>query len=266
MGKNQLFGVYQTATRYLFKDTRYFLMYLYRYLQNHYHNNAIFYTDEEFIGAIKAGKSVIRIGDGEMGLLHFFPVRYQVYSNAIRNDFLTIIKNYCENSPYIIAIPPPVNYTNTQLKKINRFYLYRQFKITYELIFNKKITYFDQLAFYKDGQFEKLIAPYIKTKRVIIVTNQENTKKIKDSRLASETYQYIICGNENTYETRAVVQQDIVNLINKTGLPKSDFVILLSAGLCKTIIYDMAGGGYQVLDIGKGLESYYQGISIENLM
>jgi len=38
----------------------------------------------------------------------------------------------------------------------------------------------------------------------------------------------------------------------------------MSAGLSKTIIYDMAGQGYQVLDIGIGLESYYTGINLEN--
>ena len=46
-------------------------------------------------------------------------------------------------------------------------------------------------------------------------------------------------------------------------MPKTDFVILFSAGLAKTIIYDLCNEGYQVLDIGRGLESYYKGVSIE---
>lgn len=241
-------------------------MYLYRYFQNNHHNNCSFYSDEEFASAINQGKSMIRIGDGEMGLLHFCQVRYQVYSDAIRNDFLKIIKNYSDDSPYIISIPPPVNYTNLQLKKINRFYLYRQFKITYELIFNKNARYFDQLAFYRNGKFEKLILPYIKTKKVVIVTNYDHKIKIQNSPLASNNYQYIICENKNTYESRKKIQQDIIDLVYKTGLPKNNFVILMSAGLAKTTIYDLSFMGYQVLDIGKGLESYYMGISIENLM
>lgn len=266
MGKNQLLYGIKALKRYLFKDTAYLLLYLWRYFQNNHHNNALFYTDKEFIGLISAGKSFIRIGDGEMGLLHFCKVRYQIYSDSIRNDFLTIIKNYTTDSKCIILIPPPVNYTNKQLKAINRFHLYRQFKITFELIFNKQAKYFDQLAFYKNGQFEKLILPYITTKQVVIVTNQENAEKIRNSPLASDTYHYVICGNENTYETRADIEKEIISLITKTGQPKSDFIVLMSAGLCKTIIPEMADQGYQVLDIGKGLESYYQGISIEHLM
>ncbi len=257
---------YQVVNRYLFKDTKYFLMYLYRYFQNNHHNNCLFYSDKEFVSALTQGKSIIRIGDGEMGLIHFCPVRYQVYSDEIRNDFLKIIKNYDNNSKYIIAIPPPVNYTNAQLKKIHRFYLYRQFKITYELIFNQSVKYFDQLAFYKNRRFENLVAPYIKNKKVVIVTNADHKIKIQNSPLSSSSYQYIICENENTYESRKTIQQDIINLIDKTGLPKSDFVILMSAGLAKTITYDLSHMGYQILDIGKGLESYYMGLSIENLM
>lgn len=266
MRKNQLLGGIKAAKRYLFKDTAYLLLYLWRYFQNNHRTHALFYTDEEFIKLISSGKSFIRIGDGEMGLLHFCKVRYQVYSDAIRNDFLSIIKNYTTESNYIILIPPPVNYSNRQLKAINRFYLYRQFKITFELIFNKQAKYFDQLAFYKNGQFEKLILPYAKTRQVIIVTNQENAEKIRNSPSAADIHHYVICENENTYESRVTIKNDIISLIEKTGRPKSDFVILMSAGLSKTIIPEMADQGYQVLDIGKGLESYYLGISIEHLM
>ncbi len=266
MAENQLSRLYQAAKRYVFKDTAYLFLYAWRYFQNNHHNSAAFYTDEEFAALVAQGRSMIRIGDGEMGLLHFCKVRYQKYSDAIRNDFLKIIKNYNNDSACVIAIPPPVNYSSTRLKKINRWHLYRQFKISYELIFNKQATYYDQLAFYKNGTFEKFIMPYLKTKKVVIVTNRENAAAIKNSPRASEEYQYVICGHENTYETRQQIQQDIIATVEKTGLPKNGVVVLMSAGLCKTIIPDMAEQGYQVLDIGKGLESYYMGVSIENLM
>src|SRR3989344_7633910 len=264
--------MYTTTKRYLFKDTKYFFLSIYRYLQNNYHNNCKFYTERELTDLIKAGKSILRIGDGEIGLLHFCNAVYQIYSDAIRNDFLKIIKNYNNNSPYVLGITEFVNYTNTELKnfvniegkKINRFPVWRQLKITYEMIFNKNIKYFDALAFYKPGGFERLILPYIQNKKVIIVTNKENKEKIMTSPLSSDTYLYITCEPENTYESRLKIQKDITNIIDKSGLPKNNFIVLMSAGLSKTIIYDMAGQGYQVLDIGIGLESYYTGINLEN--
>lgn len=260
----KIIWIYNVIKRYLFKDAKYFFLYICRYFQNNYHNNCKFYAEEEFTNLIKAGKSIIRLGDGEIGLLHFCPVCYQTYSDAIRNDFLKIIKNYNDNSKYILGVSLFVNCTNIELKKINRFPVWRQLKITYELIFNKNVKYFDQLAFYKDGGFERLVLPYIKTKKVIIVTNKENKEKIINSKLSSDAYLYITCEDKNTYESRLKIQNDIINLIDKTGLPKNNFVILMSAGLLKTIIYDMSNKGYQALDIGKGLESYYMEISIEH--
>ena len=178
--------------RYLFKDTGYLFLSLYRYLTPGFHNNAVFYTDQELADLIKSGKSILRIGDGEIGLLHFCPAAYQVYSDAIRNDFLSIIKNYNDQLPYLLGITEFVNYTNAQLrnfvntegKKINRFPVWRQFKITYEMIFNKNAKYFDALAFYKAGGFEKLVLPYITNKKVIIVTNWGNQEMIAASGIA----------------------------------------------------------------------------------
>jgi len=252
------------ATRkYLFRDTRYFFLYIYRYFQDNYKNNCNFYSDEEFVQQIKSGRSLLRIGDGEIILLHFLPLAYEIYSDAIRNEFLKIIKEYSDNSKYILMIPLFVNYTNTAIKKRNQFRCWMPLKVTYELIFNKKAKYFDQHIFYKDGGFERLILPYIKTKQVIIVTIKEHVEAIEKSPLASDKYLYVISKKGNAYEARNEIQNDIINLIDKKGLKKENVVILMSAGLAKTIIHDMSNMGYQLFDIGKGLESYYQGISIQ---
>ncbi len=83
--------------RYLFKDTGYFFLSLYRYLTPGFRNNATFYTDQELADLIKSGKSILRIGDGEIGLIHFCNAAYQVYSDAIRDDFIKIIKKITLN-------------------------------------------------------------------------------------------------------------------------------------------------------------------------
>ena len=265
----KIISQYNAIKRYLFRDTQYLLLYAYRYFQNNYNNNCQFYTDEELASLIRMGKPMLRLGDGEISLIHFLPEATnspQEYNDAVRNDWLKIIKNYSDDSKYILGVPLFVNYTNTQLRKINRWEVFRQLKITYELIFNKNAKYFDAHVFYKDGGFEKFVLPYIKTKKVIIVTNEEIEEEIINSELSSETYFYITCEDKNAYDGRLKIQNDIINLIDKSGLPTNNFVILLAAGQTKTIMPDMSGKGYQILDIGMGLKNYYARTSIEHLL
>ena len=93
-----------------------------------------------------------------------------------------------------------------------------------------------------------------------------NKKGIIKSGLAGNIFDYIVCDSENAYESRNKIKDEIVEKIKKTGLSKNDFVVLMAAGLSKTIIYDMSGDGYQILDIGKGLESYYFGTSVQHII
>jgi hypothetical protein len=259
---------YNAVRRYIFRDTKYLFLYIYRYFQNNYRNDCKFYTEEDLTNLIRSGKSILRLGDGEISLLHFLPPpnNVQEYSDEIRNDFLKIIKNYNANSNYILAIPLFVNYTNTELKKANRFTHFRQLKITYELIFNKSAKYFDAHTFYKDGNFEKIILPYMKTKKTVLVTNKELGAIIAKAEPPSNDFFYVTCTDHHAYENRLQIQNDVINLIKKTGLPKDNFVIILCSGLAKTIVYDMSNDGYQVIDIGNGLKSYYLKKSIENLI
>jgi len=261
--------IYAVAKRYLFKDTKYLFLYIYRYFQNGYHNNCKFYTENEFINLIKTGESMLRLGDGEMSLIHFLPAppnSPQSYNENIRKDLLKIIKNYDDNSKYVLLVPLFINYSNTELKKVNRFTHFRQLKITYELIFNKNARYFDAHIFWKGGCFEKIILPYIKTKKVIIVTNKENKEKIASSEFAPDVHSFIICPDKNAYDSKEKIKNDIINIIEKSRLPKDNFVILMSAGSLKIIIYDLSQMGYQMLDIGRGLENYYAKTSIEHLI
>ncbi|MFH1454830.1 MAG: GT-D fold domain-containing glycosyltransferase [bacterium] len=264
--------IYNAIKKYLFKDTKYFFLYVYRYFQDNYHNDCKFYSNQEFKQRITNGKSVIRIGDGEIGLLHFMSIHYQVYSDSIRNDLLKIVKTYNDNSKYILSIPLPVNHTNKKLKDDSKssthdyFQCWLPLKITYELIFNKKIKYFDAHAFYRDNYFKDIIFPCISDKKIIMVTNKNNSKDVNNSYFGDKIFNYVICAEKNSYEDREDIKRDIIEIINKSGFDKSNFVILMSAGLSKTIIYDMSKKGYQLLDTGKGLEGYYKEISLEHLI
>lgn len=250
--------------KYLLKDTRYFFLYIFRYFQSKYIHTCTFYTEENFLQELERGRSIIRLGDGEIGLLHFLKIHYQSYSDTIREDFLKIIRSYSDSSPYIIMIPLFVNYSNRDLKEQGIFRCWMPLKLSYEMFFNKKATYFDQHIFYRDGKYSKLILPYLKKKKVLVVTNQNNKNMLQATEFNDIVYDYILSPAENAYEERLTIKEEILNKINTTEYSKEDFVIIMAAGLSKTIIHDLSFEGYQLLDIGKGFESYYKNESIEN--
>lgn len=254
---------YEAIKKYLFKDTRYFFLYLFRYVQDTYQHSCKFYSEKEFLALLLARKSIIRLGDGEIGLLHYLPIHYQKHSNEIRNDFLKIVRSYSDDSPYLVMIPLFVNYTNTALRAIGKITCWMPLKLSYEMFFNKNATYFDQHIFYRDGKYEELVLPYLKNKRIVIVTNDNNKKFLQSTELNQYIYDYIHSPAENAYESKEEIKRDIVKTIEESSYPKEDFVIIMAAGLSKTIIYDLSFKGYQLLDIGKGLESYYKGESIQ---
>ncbi len=227
----------------------------------------MFYDDEEIAALIRDGKSILRIGDGEIGILHFNTSDYQKYSDEIRRDFAKIIKNYTDESPYILSIPIFVNYTNRELRDLgpNKLRLWMPLKITYELLFNKRAKYIDAHLFYKDNKFKKIVLPYILTKKFILVTNEDNKKEVLNTSFAKNIFDYVLCPDQSSYENRHEAQANIIKIINQSGLPKKEFVILLAAGMAKTIIYELSLNGYQLFDIGKGIEGYYKDVSLEHL-
>jgi len=256
--------VYRAAHKYLFRDTRYFFLYLLRSLSDGHRNGCAFYGNDAFVKLIESGKSFIRLGDGEIGLLHYLPIHYQKWSPAIRDDFLSIIGDYSDSSPYILMIPLFVNATNAELGRISKLQVWMPLKVTYEMIFPKDATYFDQHIFYRDGMFEKLLLPYLAKKKIIVVTNAKNIADLRASPFHARVFAYIPSPDADAYEAREDIRNAIEQMVRKNGLPKNAFVVLLAAGLAKTIVYTMSKEGYQLFDVGKGLEGFYKGMSLEH--
>lgn len=254
---------FTAAKKYLLKDTRYFFLYLYRYPQKNYAHTCLFMNENTFIEKIQDGKSIIRIGDGEIGLLHYLPIHYQVWNKDIRNDFLRIITTYSDKSPYILLIPLFVNESNEKLEQINKLSCWMPLKVSYEMFFNKSAHYFDQHIFYRDGKYEQLLLKYLKQKKVIVVTNNKNKDFLSAPGVLDLDVTFVISPSENAYEERGYISQQIETEVAKKAGKKEDFVIIMAAGLSKTIIYELSFKGYQLLDIGKGFESYYKKESIE---
>lgn len=259
--------IINATQKYLLKDTKYFLYYCLNNFRKDYKLNCSFYSEEEFMQKIYAGKSFIRLGDGEIGLIHFLKIHYQKYSDEIRWDFIKIIREYSDNSPYIILIPLFVNYTNKALVSINKLQCWMPLKVTYQLWFNKNAKYFDAHIFYKKDKFKKLLLSYLLKKKVIIVTNRDNIKDIqKYGTLSRIKSRYIESPRTDAYESRHRIRQNIIDTINQSGFKKEEFVILFCAGLSKTLIYELSLDNYQILDVGRGFEGFIKRQDLECLI
>lgn len=252
--------------KYLLKDPLYFFLYTIRNLQRGYGKHCEFYTEKEIGELIKERKSIIRLGDGEMSNIHFLSITPQTYSNELRNEYIQLIKHYTNDSSYVIGIPIYVNYTNAELDKLGKGKkrLWMPLKVTFETLFNPKTKYIDAHVFYRDNRFNTLILPYIKTKKVILVTNESNIVLTKKSPFAEYVSYYVACPSINAFESRKKLKIAVEEIISTSGLNKNDFVVLLSAGSAKPIIYEMANSGYQILDIGTGYEGFTLNKSLEN--
>lgn len=262
-------NIYKIIFNYFIKDTKYFFLYLFRYFQKFYKNNCLFFDKLELIKLLEDGKSIIRIGDGEIGLIHYLDIGYQPYSDSIRRDFIKIIKNYNDKSNYILGIPVFVNYTNKELKETkglhNYFKCWMPLKITYELIFNKKAKYIDAHVFYRNSGFKNLLESFLKNKKIVLVTNKKNIEEISELSLPFVISDYVPCVDTKSYDFKDEIKNKIINSVNSLGDCKN-VVVLMSAGLAKTVIFDLANKGFQIIDVGKGLEGYYQDISLDNLI
>ena len=260
----------QFIKKYLLKDPIFVVKYLLAYPQKKYSTNAKFYKNEEFIEQLKRGKSLIRIGDGEIGLLHGIDISYQKHSKELENGLRDSISEYNDTSPYILAIPVFVNDTNDQLRLIERkLNCWLPLKIEFNRIFNKKTKYADAHFFYYKNNFEKFLEPYLLNKKLIINTTKENITAQKEFIEKKFTVLgWVEAKSPDPFAILIQTKKEIDLILEKyeeSDGDKKDIVLILSAGpMSKVLAHTYSKEGVQALDIGKGFEHIYNNNNFEH--
>jgi hypothetical protein len=251
---------YFSATR-LSHSPSFFFTYIFSYFQKSYINDAKFYTQEETIEKIKQGKSIVRLGDGEGMLLCGLGIWYQDYDKNLEKDLRTLIAEYTEESEYILTMPEKyTNDTNAHLREIttdhfNALHAWLPMKIWYRKIFPKQVRYADTYIFYTQ-HFFNTIKPYLKTKKVIVITTQKNIDKQKPSlEKELDILDWVEAKAPNPYEWYHKYIEEIEKLISNTNIAKKDIVILMSAGpTSKPLARYFSMQGVQSIDMGHGFQ------------
>lgn len=240
---------------YVLKDPLFVLRYGFAYMNREYGTGAVFYNDQDFFSDIKQGKSIIRIGDGEIGMIHGRDIHYQKNTQVLRDSLKDMVKEYGSDSPYILSIPIFVNYTNQELKKVKgRLNCWLPLKVEFNRIFNKQAYYLDAHMFYYRDKMLRFFDLFLKDKSIIFVTNAETIKGIKESTVHFSHSHFIETPAEQAFDHIADIQKNI-DMVTKE-YPTA--ALVLSCGpASKYLAYMYSKKGTVCYDLGFGLRYLY---------
>lgn len=223
-----------------------------------------FYSNRTIQDKLAEGRSLLRLGDGEIHIMNGGSIGFQKYEKEIAYALKKSIVEYSDSSPYILCINERVmDKPNSYLRKVNQLYLWLPTKVYYWLYFNKRATYFDASAFYYKHSFDKILTSYLSNKKIILVTRKETAENFqKNYRSPSNIKEIIITKSEDSFDEQAV----LIEKLSKYEDQSQDIVVLLSCGPTGKYIAYKLSSKIQCLDIGHGLEIAYTENDLERML
>ncbi len=242
---------------YLLNDPVFVLKYGLAYFKKNYTPIAIFYSKEELSKELQAGKSIIRIGDGEIGLLHGRDIGYQKYHPLLKEYLLKSIENYSKDSNYILSIPIFVNFPNKRLEEVkDRKRCWLPLKIEFFRRFNKDLKYLDAHFFYYRDLMLNFFKENLKDKDIVVIAKKEYIENLKKTDLSIynlKSVNLIEGPTENSFDKFEEIQTQI-NEVLKSIEDKKNVRLLISTGpTSKALVYKYAQENIVSYDIGFGL-------------
>lgn len=245
--------------------------YLYTYIKNYTNPEYLLDIDycntSELVEALKQGKSLIRVGDGELYIMNGGGIHYQSYSKTLQKKLLEIVTSYSVNSRYLLGLNKiPISKSNTQLKKDNLLKCWLPMKVYWHLYFNQKARYFDATAFYFNETIPKYFEAYFKTKQLILVTNQCNIKALQNNTaLPFTNIEYIEAPATDAFTAYDELKTAIVEKVNAYGVAHS--LVLLACGpASKVLALDLIPSQIVSIDVGRGIEIAYTDDRIDHII
>jgi hypothetical protein len=259
--------IYKFFKKHFFKNTRYLLWYTINYFNGSFINKINYFENEDIVSLLKSGKSLIRIGDGEVFLLNYGDIHYQTYSDNLRSNFLEMIKGYSDISPYVLCVNRlPLSKTNAELKSDGLLNCWLPMKVVFDLYFNKKAKYLDQAIFYYNETIPKYFETYLKQKKIIYVTNKKNINNIKNNNLIPfKNVEFVETPNLNSFDYFEKIYSEINTKITKEE--KGGVVVILACGPASKVLgFRLSKDGIQAIDVGRGIEVAYTNSRIDQIV
>lgn len=228
-----------------------------------------FYSDDELVKMLHEGKTIIRLGDGDMvNIVLGMENVYHRDDIRLRDMYTEIISGYSTKSPYVLSVPRFICLSSKELYAMGgakKVAWGARMKAMFYLQYSKNCGYMDAHNFYYDNYFASIVAPVFLHKKVICITNKKIIEEqSKNKALPWQDIMFI-----ESPEIDAIDAYDtIVKSLDTLLLPydKHEVIIFAAMGpIGKGILCKYAKLGYQGVDIGRGLEVAYKNESLEDL-
>ena len=208
------------------------------------------FTSEEVLQEIASGRSVIRLGDGEIMILTGRDIYFQRTSMKLARMMTEMISCYSERSPYILGVP----YEKIEAKVLDekQYRLWRWYRVYFPLRFKTAESYTSLVLFYHVHYFKEEIAPLLASFHVIWVANETAITGAKDYAVTvGAQSSFIQIPKSDSFTQYQRIKEETLLAARSTSLPT---IVLCSGGpATKVLLYELAEMGIQGLDIGHGM-------------
>lgn len=226
---------------------------------------------EELFDSIKNGKSLIRLGDGEIFLATEGDLPGQKGGKELSIFFNDIInytntKEYEDgNSSFLLGIN--IRYLEMSNKKIRDIGLsrcYIPYRIYFTNYFNNKAKYFDSHIFYENNTFVDYIAPHLKGRDVIFVSGKSNLDYVKSHEKGLDfKVKYIESLEENSFQMLDEIQEKIREIYKCN---KNIRVVLAAGPVSKVVAFNLSKEGVICYDVGMGIKYLFSENPLEKAL
>jgi len=256
---NLIYRVIRYVKLHLVRNPKYFFVYALNYFNPNYILDVKFLNFEEVKNLLIKGKSFIRLGDGEIYMMSGGNLFWQKHDDRLGKLIFNLVEEYDNDSPYVLGLNRvPLIKTNKSLRSLGLFHGWLPSKVYYNLYFNKKIKYMDASIFYLSDTIPKYFESYLKTKTIIIVSNNANIEKLKNNKMPFSSIHYIEVSIKNAFTDYDEINAKVINLASKFGV--RNVVVLAAFGpACKALAFELSKKNIQVIDVGGGIEIAYSG-------
>ena len=204
-------------------------------------------NDKLIVKSNKDNKSIIRFGDGEYRIMYKNKgIHYQDYNDSLKKELLDILKNYSNDSNYIICLPPfffknAFWFLFNDTKYIHCFSVPRFY---WRKNINKHVKYGDAFFFGKgnDKIFSKL---WENNDKIIFVHNDKKWCDLFNLNYSKNAI-FIKSPKKNSYNKLDEIEKKIKKIdVNK------NYLILVSSGpMAKILAYRLSLNNHHVIDTG----------------
>ncbi len=223
--------------------------------------------EETFNYIIDNDSSIVRLGDGEFGLMRGASVYFndwrQKFNKSLQKGLLSILSSKSANM--IICLPGDhLTKTREELEKIGKgdeFKYWINSKVLLHKYVQKGRVYGSSFAFYpavNTGIDYKKLKDYFLKKNVVIITS--SLERFKDISLGKTTH-LIEAPKSDGWDKIAEIRTAFRELVKENDYTPKEVLVMVSMGpAAKVFVYELAEEGYTAWDAGQFFDLAYKNI------